>query len=616
MSLRSTCTEPRARTWGCCALLLWACAGAVFGQSVEHVVMPGAVIENHAKYEHACEKCHRRFDKAAQSGLCQDCHKDIAGDVRGKTRLHGRLKDVTCNKCHTDHKGRDARIAPVDKKTFDHDTTGFALRGAHRELGEKCESCHLPKRKWRDTPQLCNDCHQKVDHEKGHKGSLGPKCESCHNDKTWKEARFDHEKTKFPLAGGKHAEVKCKECHADLTFKPTPLTCNGCHRKIDQDKGHKGLYGPKCESCHNDRSWQEITFDHDRDSKYLLKAKHRPVKCNACHGAEKGPLYQQKLSAKCIACHKKDDQEKGHRNSLGEKCETCHSEKGWKDTAFDHDKTKFPLKDKHRNAKCDACHIGGGAGSKGQGKLQLDVACVACHRKIDDDKGHKGRYGPKCDTCHNEKEWTSSPRFNHDRDTKYRLLDKHRDTKCDACHVAAQGNIYQKKLETRCIACHQKDDKHKNQLGNKCEDCHNARKWQDSPYDHNKSRYPLTASHAKVECKKCHATPAYRDTPSSCNGCHEKDDKHQRRFGIKCEACHYTGTWKSWDFDHATTRYALDGAHRLVACQSCHKESDAAPSKPGRACIACHGKDDVHDAGFGGQCERCHVTSDWKRVRR
>ncbi|MBI4985177.1 MAG: cytochrome C [Rhodocyclales bacterium] len=615
MSLRSTCTE----AWRLLALLAWVLAAPVGAQTVEKVVMPGDVIEGHAKIEQECEKCHKRFDKAAQTGLCQDCHKDVAADVRAKKKLHGRLKDITCNKCHTDHKGRDAKIAPVDKKTFDHDTTGFRLRDAHQDLaarGEKCDSCHLPKRKYREAPSLCNDCHKKVDDEKGHKGHLGPKCENCHDEKSWKEARFDHEKTKFRLAGGKHAEVKCKECHPDVTYRQTPLTCNGCHKKIDQDKGHKGLYGVKCESCHNDRGWKEIDFDHDKDTKYLLKGKHRPVKCSACHPAEKGPLYQQKVSVKCVACHKKDDQDKGHRGGLGEKCESCHIEKGWKDTGFDHDETKFPLRDKHHKAKCEACHVGGVAGPKAKGKLQLDVACVSCHRKIDDEKGHKGRYGPKCEACHDEKAWKPAPRFAHDRDTKYRLLGKHRDTKCDDCHTVAQGNIYQKKLETKCIACHKKDDKHKNQLGDKCEDCHNEKKWQDAPYDHNKSRYALTGGHAKVECKKCHATPAYRDTPLTCNGCHEKDDKHKRRFGIKCETCHYTRTWKSWDFDHGKTRYPLDGAHRKVDCYGCHKERDPAPSKPGRACIACHAKDDVHEGGFSGQCERCHVTSDWKRVHK
>jgi hypothetical protein len=33
-------------------------------------------------------------------------------------------------------------------------------------------------------------------------------------------------------------------------------------------------------------------------------------------------------------------------------------------------------------------------------------------------------------------------------------------------------------------------------------------------------------------------------------------------------------------------------------------------------CVSCHVKDDVHNGEFGTQCERCHVTANWKKVRR
>jgi hypothetical protein len=350
-----------------------------------------------------------------------------------------------------------------------------------------------------------------------------------------------------------------------------------------------------------------------------LRGKHSQAKCDSCHSPDKGPLYQQKLSDKCIACHKKDDQEKGHKGVLGEKCASCHNERGWKNSNFNHDDTLFPLKDKHKEAKCDTCHQGGISGANLKGKLKLERECIACHRKDDQDKGHRGRYGNKCESCHSEKNWKAS-KFDHDRDTKYKLKDKHRQPKCDACHLPEKGALYQQtKLDNQCVSCHQKDDKHKNQLGNKCESCHNEKRWQDAPYDHNKSRFALTGSHAKTECKKCHVTPAFHDAPSTCNACHQKDDKHKRRYGIRCETCHYTGTWKSWDFDHATTRFALEGGHAKVACDDCHKEPAIGKGNKielSRACVSCHLKDDVHDGGFSGQCERCHVVGSWKKVRK
>lgn len=604
-------------------LLLLAAAPSGWAQSIEKLVMPGEVISGHAKYESECERCHKPFDKAAQNALCMDCHKEVGSDVANKVGAHGRLADPTCRTCHTDHKGRAVDIAPINEKTFDHAKTDFRLNGAHADPAKaKCDSCHRPKTKYREAPRLCNDCHQQIDNDKGHQGALGPKCESCHSEKNWTETTFDHEKTKFKLkTGGKHFEVKCADCHTDgKRFQKTPLTCNGCHQKIDREKGHQGKFGIKCESCHNDKSWKEITFNHDRDTKYQLKGKHRPpTKCTVCHTPATGTIYTEKLPTKCVSCHKKDDRDKGHQGKLGDKCESCHSERDWKDSLFDHDKTEFKLRDKHKDAKCEACHKGGVAGVKGKpraAKVKAEMDCVACHKKDDDDKGHQGRYGAKCETCHGAKDWKLVG-FNHDHDTKYPLKGKHRPpVKCDACHLPALGEIYKNKLDEACYSCHRKDDKHKGQLGKKCDSCHEEKKWEGVPYDHNKSRYPLTGSHAKVECKKCHATVAYRDTPLTCNGCHEKDDKHKGRFGGKCETCHYVGTWKSWDFDHATTKYALDGAHLKVSCDACHSPVHHDPLRPGRTCVACHLAEDVHDGGFSMQCERCHFTSDWKKVRR
>jgi hypothetical protein len=31
--------------------------------------------------------------------------------------------------------------------------------------------------------------------------------------------------------------------------------------------------------------------------------------------------------------------------------------------------------------------------------------------------------------------------------------------------------------------------------------------------------------------------------------------------------------------------------------------------------VFCHNLDDIHAGAFGKQCERCHVTKDWKTVK-
>jgi hypothetical protein len=97
-----------------------------------------------------------------------------------------------------------------------------------------------------------------------------------------------------------------------------------------------------------------------------------------------------------------------------------------------------------------------------------------------------------------------------------------------ACH---KGHLYKDKVQSTCYACHQQDDKHKGQEGKKCESCHNEKDWKDTRFDHGLSRFPLLGKHIKVECKKCHLTPAFKDAPMECNGCHAKEDVHKKRLG-------------------------------------------------------------------------------------
>ncbi|MEQ1659038.1 MAG: cytochrome C, partial [Hylemonella sp.] len=127
------------RILACVWALAWL-SGPAQAQSIESVIAPGKLIQAHAKYEDECSQCHVRFDRKAQDGRCMDCHKDVGADVRGKAGHHGKMKPQACRSCHTDHKGRDARIAEFDKKNFDHTQTDFVLRGKHEDTA--CEKCH------------------------------------------------------------------------------------------------------------------------------------------------------------------------------------------------------------------------------------------------------------------------------------------------------------------------------------------------------------------------------------------------------------------------------------------------------------------------------------------
>ncbi|MGB7540595.1 MAG: cytochrome C [Burkholderiales bacterium] len=560
-------------------------------QSLESVIMPGKVIEGHAKIEAQCTQCHIPFNKAGQAALCLDCHKEIAADVRAKTGYHGRIPQRECRACHTDHKGRQAKVVVLDERTFDHSQSDFALRGAHTQTA--CKACHVPGKKHRDAPLACVDCHRKDDK---HKGTLGPKCADCHIESKWKEVRFDHDPTRFPLRN-KHAAVACRDCHAGERFRDAPRECIACHRKDDT---HKGRFGAKCETCHNDRDWKHSTFNHDRDTHFALRGKHGAVRCESCHRA---PLYREKLPSACIACHRNDDT---HKGNLGPKCESCHNERSWKTSSFNHDTdADFPLRGEHRAARCETCH------KDNAFKQKLPKTCIGCHRKDDEEKGHKGRFGEKCQTCHTEKSWAAIT-FDHGRDTRYLLRGKHAKVKCDSCH---RGDLYRDKLPTDCVACHERDDKHNGQLGRSCESCHGETDWKRTSFDHNRSRFPLLGRHAKVECKACHAGPRYRDAKTECVACHAKDDAHKRRLGPRCESCHNARDWKIWDFDHNKTRFRLEGAHIKVECLACHRQPVPDRIRLDAACGGCHLHDDVHNGQFGNQCQRCHQIDNWRAIK-
>jgi hypothetical protein len=699
--------------------------GYAWADSLESALMPGQVIQGHAQWEEDCAKCHKRFDKAAQTRLCQDCHKDVREDIDRKQRFHGRLTEQReCKDCHTDHKGRGENIAPINESTFNHSHTNFALNGAHADSKKAdCKACHKPKVKYRDAPSDCQACHKKDDYHKGvfgpkcetchsekdwktspfnhdkdtkypllgkhrttkceschkvpvakektptacyachkkddkHAGALGRACESCHTEKDWKDTpSFDHDKTKFPLRG-KHIDTKCKDCHPDQRYKPTPVDCYSCHKKEDvhqgalgkpcetchtekkwvdldrfdhdktkfrlrgghilarcndchsdqryrptptdcyachkKDDSHKGRFGERCESCHTDQRWKEIVFDHDRQTKYPLRDKHRGLTCESCH---KGHLYQEKTPTACYACHRKEDI---HNGVFGEGCDTCHNERGWKLSSFDHDRdTKYMLFGRHVEVKCEGCH------TVPLTKGTTPTTCVACHNK---DDAHKGQYGDRCESCHIAKSWKHSM-FDHDRDTKYLLRDKHRSARCQSCH---KGHLYKDKTSTSCHSCHSKDDIHKGQFGDRCEECHTEKKWKSVLFDHERlTKYPLRGRHFIITCESCHTGHLYKDKlKTDCYSCHKNDDKHNGQEGLNCETCHSEDQWRKVVFDHETSKFPLRGAHDIAPCRKCHQALTFkdAPS----ACIACHKKEDIHKRRLGTECQACHNARDWK----
>jgi hypothetical protein len=553
--------------------------------------MPGKVIKGHSDIEGSCRKCHVPFKKTGQVKLCLGCHKKVASDVATRSGYHGRLdRGRACNDCHTDHKGRKASIVGLDEARFDHSLTDFVLLALH--TGVKCGDCHATGRKHRDAPKSCIACHRKDD---VHAGKLGIDCESCHAADGWKRGNFDHSSTRFALRSS-HVRVRCRDCHKTSTFHDQPpRACVGCHRKDDV---HKGRLGKKCENCHAESKWKIVRFDHERDAHFALREAHGRIECGACH---KAPLHTKKMPTTCVGCHKKDDVHKGR---YGADCQTCHTETRWKKVIFNHDRdTHFALRDSHRSVKCEACHSGPLHDKK------PPSTCNGCHARKD---VHRGTLGKRCESCHLETRWKAT-RFDHAKNTDYPLLGMHAKVQCKACHA---DGTFRKKLKTECVSCHRKDDVHSGQQGARCEGCHSESSWKTARFDHSTARFALLGSHQKVVCTECHTTMRFRDAPRACVSCHRKDDAHKGRLGATCNTCHNARDWRIWDFNHhKNTGFPLDGAHRRLACSTCHTRPGDKVHTAGGRCVDCHDRDDVHHGGFGNDCGRCHLTSTFRDMR-
>jgi len=490
--------------------------------------MPGPVIQGHAKYEQECKKCHTRFKKSQQRTLCLDCHKKVAGDIQNKGGFHGKntsAKSLPCKQCHREHLGRKADIIQFDTETFNHGDSDFAIKGKHNQV--QCKQCHKPNHKWRQAPHACIDCHKKDDI---HKGNLGAKCHLCHNEKRWGQTAFDHDKTKFPLKG-RHKKVDCESCHPGKRFKKTPKTCYACHSVDDK---HHGLFDKKCKACHTPKDWKTLKFDHNKDTKYKLRGRHRKTTCTSCH---KKNAYRVKLKKACYDCHQADDV---HKKRFGIKCNRCHKEIGWRKDKFDHDRdTKFPLKGKHKNAVCADCHRGDIGTATRKSKHTKVRACMACHKAEDI---HKGEQGKKCQRCHNATGWRNKVLFDHDTAT-FPLIGLHAVVPCESCHTQSRYE----KTEHRCSGCHHNQDTHKGSLTPRCERCHNPNGWSFWQFDHKKQTdYPLEGGHIGLTCKACHKTPVKTEIELSteCTGCHSADDIHRGQYGNQCDRCHTVKDFK------------------------------------------------------------------------
>lgn len=533
------------------------------------------------------------------------------------------------------------------------------LANPHKDLEgmSKCTQCHDIGN--RLSNEKCMACHQeikyRVDRNAGYHASSevkGKDCSTCHSDHhgrkfdmvRFDEKNFKHNLTGYELTGG-HKNIDCRQCHkpdniSDAGLKKRPETflglvqnCNVCHT----DRHQKTL-GNDCTKCHTTDKFAPATkFNHNK-ADFALIGKHKNVDCVKCHkeeiknGAEfqvfKGVAFKN-----CNSCH--DDP---HKNNLGNNCKECHSEQSFQSESslngFNHSKTLFALKGKHKQTDCRECHKMDATPltvfQDRKGVLTSD--CNTCHKDT-----HEGRLGTNCAECHNENSFgkvANEGKFNHDR-TAFALKGKHVAVDCKKCHVSEK--MTDPLPHNTCAACHK--DYHEGEFaGNAvippdCAKCHTVDAFQESSYsleDHQKSRFVLEGAHVATPCFACHKPDEkkwkFKGLGQQCVDCHK--DVHNGQIdekwypGKTCASCHQASSWRDNHFDHSKTKFALSGVHAKQECRACHIPDEA--YKYGQFaglhtdCASCH--ENVHETQFEENgvtnCKKCHATAESWKIKR
>ena len=447
------------------------------------------------------------LEGAHADAACSDCHlvvapnggsKSVVADGNDMRVAFNKVKGTACVDCHqTPHRTRwpgdcTACHLAADKtwakgvrgvQPQTHALTGFPLDEAHAPVA--CEKCHVPERpydqRYPDSnaagyarqPKTCEGCHK--DPHGGQFRSGRSDCADCHTGAHFKPAQFDtarHADT-YPLRSP-HATVACVKCHpADPNtgvrrFVPVPRQCDGCH--VDPHNGQFRARHAQCTDCHEQERFLPARYDVARHAAiYPLTGAHAAVPCIRCHVLTEGARVRLFASTprECRQCHGDPHGQQFEREMAKGDCTACHRQ----DTAtfnirpYDHARrTGYSLTGAHEKADCADCHREQRVGAPGEPLhwarvyRGTPVACDACHWDV-----HRGQFKQNdkqdCQRCHGSTQSWTIDRFDHDRDTRFKLEGAHADLACSACHPSVRQPDGQDVVQYR-------------PLGIRCEDCH------------------------------------------------------------------------------------------------------------------------------------------------
>lgn len=459
----------------------------------------------------------------------------------------------------------------------------------------------------------------------------------------------------------KHLEGlrNCKKCHIGGR-EVKSRSCLKCHtpllKQVNRNRGYHGKMSRtklmKCETCHTEHKGRAFkivywkggmsNFKHTLAG-YTLHHKHARVDCRKCHTSKfikpaLRPYYTKwkrlnqtflGLPQTCKSCHQDP-----HQGQVSQKCESCHSERGWNNAhRFSHSRTRFPLHNKHRDVACKKCHKPLVANVKGALEFKVARNCSSCHKDV-----HGGKMKRNCERCHTDAGWkphhfvksTHAPR-------RFPLTGAHTRISCAACHGPKQDKV----VRASCKSCHKTP--HSPSFPTNCAKCHNTTTWLKSNFSraqHQKTRFPLHGKHKTVPCKKCHlpeitaankraGKPSRYKMPLSrfadCSPCHK--DIHKGQFAKhKCTKCHNEERFEPSLFGvaaHAKTKFPLEHSHLAVPCNACHTRPKSQKDAPvqyhfaNQNCQSCHNNPhkQMYKAVIASKgCEGCHSVKAWTDV--
>ncbi len=322
-----------------------------------------------------CTDCHVNNNYSLNSTACVTCHLK---DYQGTTNPNHVTANFpqTCDTCHNTSSWLNA--------TFNHDSTGFSLTGAHTVPPRACTDCHV-NNNYNITSTACVSCHQ-TDYNNAttpvnHVAANFPTtCQNCHDTVLWTDGKFDHSSTGFTLTGMHLVPPRlCSDCHVNNNYTLNSTLCYSCHQKDyagTTNPNHATAGFPTtCELCHDTTTWTDSTFNHNNTA-FPLTGSHQvpPRACADCHV---NGNYTT-LPTVCVGCHQTDynnTTNPGHSAQpqfFPTTCQNCHNTTAWTGATFNHTQyTQFPIGHGNANGVCATCHIN----SNNYAVFQ----CTGCH---------------------------------------------------------------------------------------------------------------------------------------------------------------------------------------------------------------------------------------------